>query len=307
MKVKIICAILLSLIYVHPSNADEFIKMVGKEKYGYNIPQYSFRDYEWRDQFNIELIGDKDNFPWTSEEQGSIFNKIFDDLANKEHIMIKIKYPWGEYEQKQEEFEKQRNEAEAPINGLMAVYYDNIPYSINEYIYPTIFENEVYLITEPNKKLEISQKADLKKYRGIYINEDYISKFVKKEMGDLGIKEVNSFSEGYKDLLTGKADFIVASYYKSQIELYKLGIRNYVAYSKNPIWKMPLFIRVKPSIANNQRINNLKKYLKSARYKEIRDKNFQELLDIYRKNTEGIVPPTYINQNKEKTNVSENI
>ncbi len=305
MRKKIICAVLLSLIYFSPSYAYDSIRMIGKEEYGYSIPRYVKHLYDWPDLFQIELIGPENNFPWSSVEQGSIFSKIFEDIANKEHIAINIKIPYGGYKLYEQKFEKQIETGTTVVDGIIATYYENIPYSKNEYLYPAIFENEIYLITTTDKNLLVSQKEDLRKYQGVYIEEDYISKFVKKNMEDLGIRGISNFPEGYKELLTGKVDFIVASYHKSQIELYKLGIRDYVAYSKNPVWKMPMFIRIKSSVAQQERVNNLKKYLKSERYKTIRDKAFQELIEIYRENTKGIVPPTYINQNKETNNTLE--
>jgi hypothetical protein len=43
------------------------------------------------------------------------------------------------------------------------------------------------------------------------------------------------------------------------------------------------------------RIAQLKKYLKSNRYKSVRDEIFTKMLEGYKENTKGVVPPQYIN------------
>ena len=121
-----------------------------------------------------------------------------------------------------------------------------------------------------------------------------ISGTVSPEFANLGIKQVKDFPEAYKALLSGEADYIAGSYYPSIIEAYKLGIRDYVVFSKDAVWKIPMFIRTFPEVARHPRIAYLKRYFKSQRYKKIRDEALQELVDIYKENTKGIVPPTYI-------------
>ena len=69
-----------------------------------------------------------------------------------------------------------------------------------------------------------------------------------------------------------------------------------------------MFIRAMPGLAEHPRMEYLKKYLRSSRYKKVRDEALQELLDIYRENTKGIVPPTYVNtvpDNQEPEDTSD--
>ena len=55
-----------------------------------------------------------------------------------------------------------------------------------------------------------------------------------------------------------------------------------------------MFFRVLPDVMDDKSTEELRKYLKSARYKKVRDEAFKELVQIYEENTRGIVPPTYI-------------
>lgn len=285
---------------------DSVIRMIGREENGYSEPKYlageSVYHYDWKDRYNIELTANPDMFPWSSRRQGSVFEKIFRDLAEKEHIVITQQYPQRKsYEESVDLFEK----GDGSIKGLFTTYYENIPYSKNQYIYPAFFENNVHVITSAKKTLNLKTKEELKNYKGIYVEQDYFSSFVLKDFANLGITKVKDFPEAYKKLLTGEVDYVVGSYYPSQIELYKLGIHDYVAYSKTPIWKMPMFMRVKPEIASHPRVSDLKKYLKSASYAKVKEEGFQELLNIYKESTKGIVPPTYINTSQPEETALE--
>lgn len=283
---------------------NNIIRMIGREENGYSEPRYTSisHRYDWKDRFDIELLANPNIFPWSSARQGSVFEKIFSDLAEKEHIVVVLKYPIRNYAQSIERFEKN----DENIQGLFALYYENIPYSKNQYIYPSFFENNIHIITSAQKTISIKAKEELKNYKGAYIEQDYFSSFVLNDFKNLGIEKVKDFPTAYKKLLTGEIDYVVASYYPSQIELYKLGIHNYVAYSNKPIWKIPMFFRVTPEVANHPRITYLKKYLKSASYAKAKEEGMAELLEIYKENTKGIVPPTYINVSQPEDSASEN-
>lgn len=281
------------------ASEDNIIKMYGKEQYGYNQPRYSRKPDEWKDRFYITAIADPDNFPLSSREQGSVFAKIFADLSQQEHMDIIFYYPRN-YKQSIENFERGKTEYMEDTRTVFGVYFENIPYSKNEYIYPSFFENDVYLIMSGSRIIDASTKDELKKYKGVYVANDKFSSFVLKDLKALGIKEVENYNEAYKQLLSGDADFIAGCYYRSRIEAYKIGIRDYIVYSKTPVWKMPMFLRAFPSLAQHPRLKYLKKYLKSSHYKKIRDEAFEELMEIYKENTRGVVPPTYVNRISEK-------
>lgn len=59
-----------------------------------------------------------------------------------------------------------------------------------------------------------------------------------------------------------------------------------------------MFFRALPEVTDDERVKSLKTYLKSARYKKVRDDAFKELIKIYEENTRGIVPPTYIGSSR---------
>lgn len=288
-------AIALAISFLSINAVADTIEMYGKEQFGYSQPRYKKLNEEsrWRDEFQIRALAKADNFPFSSMEQGSVFNKIFEDLAEKKHIKIVLTYSPKNYEQLVTEFE--RGKVLENTNFHFGVYYEETPYSKNQLIYPSFFENQIYIITSARNKLSLKSKNELKNYKGIYVEKDNFSSFVLKDFASLGMDKVKDFPTAFEELLGGKVDYIAASYYPSQIELYKLGIRDYVTYSQSPVWKIPMFLRSTPGAANHPRLEELKAYFKTPRYKKICKEAFEELLEIYKENTKGIVPPTYVN------------
>ena len=126
------------------------------------------------------------------------------------------------------------------------------------------------------------------------MSQDKVSQKIEKDFTRYNISSIETYDKAFEELLTGRVDFVVASYYKSQIFLYEKGLRKYVNYSVNPLWKMPLFIKLSPKAISHSRIVYLKNYIKSQKYKTKRDEALEEMLNFYKENTKGVVPPTYI-------------
>lgn len=306
---KILLISMLTLFFISATQAAH-IDMFGQEKYGFSQPRYQEPNWDTLKQMEgdgtiiLEAVAADKHFPFSSQKQGSVFTKIFELTSDKTKVYISIYCDKKNYENVVTEFE--RGSTESP-NALFGVYYEEIPYSQNQLLYPAFFTNNVHIIYSNQKRLNISNKSDLKNYKGVHVSTDRVSSTVAKEFKSLSIKEVKNFSQAFEELLTGKADYMVAGYYPSLIELYKLGIKDYVVYSKNPIWKMPMFIKVDPKIKKDARIQEFEKYLRSWAYIEKREKTLEELVKIYEDNTRGIVSPTYINTttNKEEQEHAE--
>lgn len=304
---KIFAILILILLGVSATQAID-IEMFGKEKYGFNQPKYL--EPSWNDVIRVEgvkilnALAADNHFPFSSAEQGSVFTKIFEIIPEKTETTILIYCDNKNYKNTVTDFE--RGYTQNP-NALFGVYYEEVPYSKNQFIYPAFFVNNVHIIYSNRNKLSISNKSELKNYKGVHASTDRVSKTVAAEFNALGIKEVDDLSKAFEELLTGKADYIAAGYYPSLIELYKLGIKDYVVYSKNPVWKMPMFIKVDSKTKKDVRIQELERYLRSKSYIERREKALEELVEIYEENTRGIVPPTYISDtsNKEEQETNE--
>lgn len=260
------------------------------------------KQFVWSDAFLLSTIGAVDKAPLSSLSQGSVFNEIFEDLAKEEHIIISVNIPYSaeQYEKMSQKLEKELDKwsAQEYRNSFFGKYFEYNPYSKMVYIYPSFFENKVYVITCPDRKINIEKKSDLNNFKGAYVSADYFSSNVLKDFANLKMEKTESFEKAFEQLLTGKVDYVAANYYSSLIALYKLGIREYVTYSQEPAWKMALFITATPKIANHPRIKILKKYFQSERYKKIRDDALAKMVEFYKETYKGTVPPTFINKEK---------
>lgn len=273
------------------------ITMFGQSEYGFNQPKYRHNEGSGKKKLLIKVLGENNNFPLSSEEQGSIFNIIFDEAFDKTPIDIAISYK-NNYEGIIKKFEREGKQEE--MNAYFS-YYNDYPYYANKFIYPAFFNNNVHIITTLQNKLNLKSKNELKEYKGIYAKTDKMADFVIKEFKLLNLAEVENLSNAFELLLTGKADFIAANYYSSQIEAYKLGIHDYIAYSTDAVWKQPMFLRVDRSIMRSPYIKELQKILNNQNYETLKEKAFENLLNTYKENTRGIVPPTYTRVEEEQT------
>ena len=282
------------------ANANEnenIITMYGKEKYGFEQPKYILSDKGGtiHQAKPINALANHDAFPFSSSEQGSVFASVIDTIAKKTRVYIKLIYEDEYYNDEVKAFERGANY----INALFGVPKEYYPYSKNEYIYPAFFENKLHVITIKGAGVVINTKEDLLKYKGIFVEKDNLSNFVVKDFTNYKMVSVKDYSNAFEMLFTKKADYVVAGFYPSQIEAYKLGVREFVAYSKEAIWKNPLFIRLHYNLLNNPELDRLKRYLKTEEFKNARDAALDDVLEIYKKNTQGVIPPMYIGNRED--------
>ena len=298
MKLKYIVAFIFTICCALNVNAGN-IKMFGKEDFGYNIPQYK-KNKEYKNiKFRINAIAHSDNFPISSSLQGTILSDAIDDLAENYDILINLVHFEDEYDAKIDEFEKNIKKEgvnHGLLTGSFGVAYDSHLYSKNKYIFPAFFEDNLHLITQVGSSIEIKTTKDLSKHKGVYVKKGQKSSKIIKDLSKMNIAPVETYSKAFELLLTGKVDYIIGSYYSSQIEAYRLGVRNFLVYSKTAIWKNPLFIRVAPDIYSENYIKIIKNYFGSKKYKDNRDASLKRVLEIYRENTQGVVPPMYTNK-----------
>ena len=285
---------------IFSSNAQAVkIDMYGKEKVGYEQPKYmvNINSNASNNISNLITLANHDNFPFSSYEQGSVYSAAIEKIAQKTGVYIVFVYDTKNYENRLQLFERGGRGVEA-IFGVPQKHY---PYSKNEYIYPAFYENKLYVITIKGDAVNIGAKEDLLKYRGVYVKKDNLSSFVTNELSGYKMQPVDDYASAFEMLFTKKIDYIVAGYYPSQIEAYKIGIRDYITYSKDAVWKNPMFLRINHKLFQNPKINSLKRYLKTEEFKTQRDSALEDVLEIYRKNTQGIVPPMYIGNKTEDT------
>ena len=171
-----------------------------------------------------------------------------------------------------------------------------------EYLYPAIISNPINLIMLPGNVSKIRSMNDLKKLKGVYISKEYFSDYIMEIFENYDIQPEENIEKVYEKLFLGEIDFIVGGYYYHYIQAIKLGLKDYISFSKKPLWNIPMFIGL------SQRSPNYKR-LKILLSKKIVDKSFSEDVEKELKNhiTElelnsvGVVPPSFIL--KQDTNV----
>lgn len=303
---KFIIAFLIGVMGITSVSAGT-MEMFGHEKYGYSQPKYIKAEKKGKKKVKINVLGENNLFPLSSVEQGSIFSLIFDEALNSYPIDITIGYNNTDYESIIRKFERgERSEILGNTNAYFS-YYKEMPYFNNKFLYPAFFSNNVHIITTQQNRLNLKNKNELKNYKGIYAKTDKMADFVIKDFNFLNITETEDLPKAFELLLTGQADYIAANYYPSQIEAYKLGIHDFLAFSSEAVWKQPVFLRVEPKLLRSPLIKELQKVLSSSNYEKIRDKAFDNLLDVYRENTQGIVPPTYTRVEEETTETDSSV
>jgi ABC-type amino acid transport substrate-binding protein len=267
--------------------------MIKEDGFAFEQPSYAEAQDKphGRDMLILSALAEANLFPISSKLQGSAFTEAFEYLAEESGVLIVPMYEEN-YEEKAKEFEKNAGSIEE--KALFAVYYEENPYSDNDFLYPSFFENKIYIIMPSDKEINIKTKEDLKNFKGVYAKTDKFPKYLLKNLASLNVDMADDYSLAFKSLLTGRADYMVASYYPSVIAAYKLGIREYVRYSKEAVWKASMFLKMPPVLLESSRVKYMKKYLKSDKFKQLRDNALEDVIEIYRKNTEGVVPPTYL-------------
>ncbi len=164
-----------------------------------------------------------------------------------------------------------------------------------DYMYPAFLQNPVNLIMLPKNVSKIKSMEDLKKLKGVYVAEEYFSDYVYAQLDKLNVEKADNTLNAYKDLFSQKIDYIIGSYYYHYIQSVELGIKDYISFSKKPIWNMPMFMGISKRSKNYQRLKVLlyKKVASPDFSNTIKEKLKEHIKEIETKSI-GVVPPTFI-------------
>ncbi len=181
------------------------------------------------------------------------------------------------------------------IEILLGMYYGTRQYSGLEYIFPAVLNNPVYIIMRPENIDKVSKPEDLKNLRGLYIAQEYFSDYMRDNFKNYNIKPIKTALEAYEKLFTGEADYIAGGYYYNYAEICRLGLRDYVSFSKTPLWNMPLFIGVSKASKKHVQIGKLlKKYVADEKFQQSINDTLKELIYQVEVESQGVVPPMFV-------------
>lgn len=193
------------------------------------------------------------------------------------------------------------------IEILLGMYYGTRRYSGLEYIFPAVLNNPVYIIMRPENIDKVSKPEDLKNLRGLYIAQEYFSDYMRDNFKNYNIKPIKTALEAYEKLFTGEADYIAGGYYYNYAEICRLGLRDYVSFSKTPLWNMPLFIGVSKASRQHAKIGKLlKQFAADEKFQQSINDTLKELIYRVEVESQGVVPPMFVkNEDGTKTPADE--
>ncbi len=188
------------------------------------------------------------------------------------------------------------------IDILLGGYYDTELYDGIDFVFPSIMNNPISIVTLPGKTSSIKKLEDLKKLKGGISQKEHLSDFVTRQMSEYQVEKFEDSNKMYEKLFKGEIDYVFASYYFGLVDTSKLGIRKFLTFSKQIIWNMPLFLGVsKLSYRRNVLVNKLARYSEDPKNKEKIERYLINMVKKIEHENAGILPPAYVNAKPETT------
>ncbi len=233
----------------------------------------------------------------------SAFLKPLEDIATQYGFKLKSSFDWTIPDIHKIILDVRSGETQMFIGA----YSNTKLFTGLELIYPASVSNPIHIITLPDGQEKIKTTADLKTLKGVISKTEYLSDFVLRKINDLNIKYVDSPYDAYEQLFTGDADYILGSLYYNRIIASKYGIEQYLAYSKKPLFKIPVFIAL-------SKITPMQSLYNKAFHNEFNKDKFgndvkKEILRIVEEEiskNQGILPPAFVKK-EDITTAEENM
>lgn len=217
----------------------------------------------------------------------SVFKPIIDNYAKNVNFLVdySVSLPYEVLV---------RNVRGGKIDIIMGIYHDTQMYDGLDYIFPALLNNPIVVVMLPDRINEVSSISDLKKLKGAMSSHEHLSDFVTQQIQNFNIVKIDNSYDLYKKLYNKDIDYVLASEYNARVELAKLGLRNRLSFSKNPLWNIPLFLGVsKTSVYRNQIKNGLHKIANDPETRNIVKKNLADYIARVEKESIGVVPPDF--------------
>ena len=180
------------------------------------------------------------------------------------------------------------------VNVFIGAMSDTKLFSGLELIYPASVSNPVHIITTGDGSDKIKSTSDLQSLKGVICTQEYFSDFVLRKIKGLNIEYVDTPYTAYEKLMTGEVDYMIGSSYFNRIMSSRYGIGRYLSYSKNPIFKIPMFValsRVTPVWEEYAKVFR-EEFSKPSFGIAVKNEILRMVTQEEEKN-EGIVPPAF--------------
>lgn len=272
-KILLTIFVCLFILSVNTSHARDYIEVSGFDDYppfGYNHRQD--RGIEWR----------------------SVFMPIVDNML----LEINKKVSYQTYHQTSD---KEISEAikMGDIDLFLGAHNQSDRFDKLMLFYPSILSNPITFFVIPSKMADIKSAEDLQKLKGVRYSGEIFTDFIEEKIKSWDIEKVDTTYELFEKLFTKQADYILSSYYFCYIEAVKLGVSHQIAFSKTPIWNIPLFVGVSYKSPYRDTITyHIKRYFEDQRVISAIKSNLQKIINEFEKEYSGVVPPAYNTEEK---------
>lgn len=259
------------------------------------LAQIEFDEIKSRSYEKISITGFDDYYPFGQFESNSysgVLKDFIEEFCQLGKYIIEYLPTHEGYEQMIRTSSKGKG-----ADVILGMYSETSLYDELKYIYPAAIDNPINIVMLPSRMTEVKSVESLKKLKGAIHKKERISDDIKNYLKSFNVEYVDNSEDLYAKLLKGEVDYVLTSIYFGRIEISKLGIRDYVAISKQSIFTMPLFIGIsKFSPHRDFMVHNLSRMLEKPEMQEKIKNNMLEIIQQIEKNNAGIVPKTYIIQ-----------
>ena len=180
------------------------------------------------------------------------------------------------------------------IDVLLGIYGDTSLYNDIKIIYPAAIDNPIHIVMLPEQINKIHTPSDLTNLKGAIHSKERFSDYINNKIKQLKIEYIDNSYDLYGKLIRGEIDYILTSIYFGTIETAKLGLRQQVAFSKQSLWTIPMFIGISKMSFHREYLSHTLTQLMSK--KETPQRIKQDMIDLVNKAIKdyaGTVPPTY--------------
>ena len=254
--------------------------------------QVEFEQIKSRTQEKLHVTGFFDYYPfgaYVDNVYRGVFKPFIEYFADHgqyvlDYLPVSMSY---------EDTIREAGKGEADV--ILGMYAETSLYADLKFIYPAAIDNPIHLVMLPSKMGTVRSVQDLKNLKGAIHSKERFSDYFNDKLQAFQIEYVDNSYDLYGKLIRGEIDYIFTSVYFGTIETAKLGIRHQVAFSKQSIWTMPVFIGIsKASVHREYLSHTLSKMLEKPEIKARIQSDMDDIVNGFISEYDGTVPPSFL-------------
>ncbi len=248
---------------------------------------------ELRDYINISGFDDYPPFGYSRQEGNkTVWHSVMEVIVDNMTKEISKKVNYKTYHQNDATI------AEAIANGeidlFLSAYNQTNRFDKLAMFYPSVFSNPITFFVLPSRMAYIKTTEDLSKLKGVRYSGEIFTDFIENKLSDWNVEKVDSIYEVFEKIFTKQADYFLSSYYFGFIEAVKLGVSRQIAFSKTPLWNIPVFVGVAMKSPYNGAISyHITRYFEDEKVINEIKTRLQKIIEEFETEYSGAVPPAF--------------